>query len=84
MAKTETAEATYLSFPIDGSIGKGLFTIVGKCQHNENEKGRKCHVDKCLLEIQHSKNLTEEQHQGKHLVIYDRAKHGPLKYETEN
>jgi len=71
-------------FPVVGRDGKGKFTIYSKCQMNDAEtNGRTCHVDKSFLEVDECKTLEEEKYKGKQLIIYDRIKHGPMKYECE-
>ena len=45
--------------------------------------GRTCNVDKSFLEVDECKTLEEEKYKGKQLIIYNRTKHGPMKYECE-
>jgi len=70
-------------FPVTGKDGKGTFTIFSICNSSMDGKTeRSCHVDKCFLEVEESKTLEEEKYKGKQLIIYNREKHGPMKYEN--
>ena len=69
---------------VGGKDGKGMFTIYTKCLANDDAKsGRSCHVDKSFLEVKESRTVEEEKYKGKHLIIYNRTKHGPLQYELD-
>ena len=70
---------------VGGKDGEGMFTIYTKCPANDDDikGGRTCHVDKSFLEVKKSQMLEEEKYKGKHLIIYNRSKHGPLQYELQ-
>ena len=77
--ETESPEEQNYYFPVEGTDGKGIFTIHADCQVLDSS--RSCQITKCYLEVGKSQTISEEKYLGKQLIIYDRQKHGPLKFE---
>ena len=77
----EKPNPTYM-FPASGPNGQGVFSIRTECETHEGK--RHCLVRRCDLILEETNQLDPEQYKDKALVIYDRNRHGPLKYETKN